>query len=177
MARRRRPAQQPRETPSPKPPARDAAGTFIAERALLSGLVGLVPVPFADDLLLGRARRTLLRDVARRCGFELDATALDQLTAAPSGQHRKAAGGWLVGRVLRRAALPLRLYDRGREALVSFQRATLLDHYLRSGGTITSDDIATLRARMDAAATRVPLSSLRGLEQHAVALRDAFDQR
>lgn len=152
--------------------------TFIAERALLSGLVGLVPVPFADDLLLGRARRTLLRDVALRAGLELPPELIEQLSATARGARRAAAGRWLVGQVLRRAALPLLLFDRTREALVSFQRATLLDHYARNhhaGGALSTDDVTALHARMDAACARAPLSSLRGLELHAVALRAAFD--
>ena len=168
---RRRNAAKP-VSPAPLP------STFIAERALLSGLVGLVPVPFADDLLLERARRTLLRDVARRAGLELGPEIIEELSATARGPHRAAAGGWLVGRILRRAALPLRLYDRTREALVSFQRATLLDHFVRNhhpGGALSTSDATVLRARMDAACARAPLSSLRGLELHAVALRAAFD--
>lgn len=152
--------------------------SFIAERALLSGIVGMLPVPFADDLLLGRARRTLLRDVAKRAGLEVEPELIERLTAMPKGPRLAATGGWLMGRVLRRAALPLRLYDRTREALVSFQRATLLDHYARhhhTGGALSPEQATALRDRMDAAIAKAPLSSLRGMAQHAVALRQAFD--
>ena len=172
MVCRRPAAEQSREAAAPAP--RDAA--FIAERALLSGLVGLFPVPFADDLLLSRARRTLLRDVGRRAKVELDAEVLDRLTAAAKAPRLAPAGGWILGRVLRRVALPLRLFDRGREALVTFQRATLLAHHLRHGGTsLSPDEAAVLLARMDSAAARASLYSLRHLEEHAVALRAAFD--
>ena len=142
----------------------------------MAGLASLLPVPLIDDYLLQRGRSVLLRDVARRSGVELADDVLKELTRPPGASFLARAGLGFAGRVLRGAALPMRILDRARAALVTFQRATLVDHWARTNeGTLTLEAAKALRERMDAALVAVPLKSWRVPSGHADALRAAFD--
>jgi len=149
---------------------------LIFERTLLAAVASLLPVPFIDDYLLKRGRKTLLRDVGKRSGLELTDEVLDELATPPPASALARAGMGLAGRFTRGVALPLRVVDRARAALVTFERATLLDHFAtRHKGQLSMESAKRLRRRMDQALAAVPLRSLRVPTGHADALRAAFD--
>lgn len=164
-------------------PEADEAATssaLILERALLGAIAAMVPVPFVDDVLLRRARRALLREIATRARLHLDAPSLEVLAADPEVSRLARAGLGLVARALRGAAMPLRVADRARAALVSYQLATLLDHYARvhhRGLDLDVERTRRLRAAFEEVMRITPpqLGALRRPADHGTALRATFD--
>lgn len=68
------------------PPGADPGGgvlRLIAHKALLAGLCQFVPVPFVDDLLGDRVRRSMVGQLLQRRGRSFDAPAVKPLYAGP----------------------------------------------------------------------------------------------
>jgi len=154
---------------------------LILERALLGALAAMVPVPLIDDALLRRSRTALFRELAEAARLRLDHDSLAAFVAAEERSAVRNAGVSLVSRILRGAALPIRVAGRARTALDTFQLATLLDHYARvhhEGLDLDSDRAKALRRAFDEviADTRLRWSDLRRPADHAAALKARFDE-
>ena len=155
---------------------------LIWERALLGAIAALVPLPFVDDFLLGRARRALLREVAQRAHLALDDRALRVLAADRGRGVLRTVGVGAIARLARAAAVPVRVIGRARAALETLQVATLLDHYARAhhaGLDLDEARAQALRAAIDEASAAAPtgLRALRAPAAYMAALRAAFDTR
>jgi hypothetical protein len=95
---------EPPPAPAAPPPAPTAAVVAVPPwfravvwDSLLGGLCPLLPVPFLDDLVLGRMRRRMVERLAGRWGLALTPAQVTQL----SGGGR----GWSAGRVLVKALI------------------------------------------------------------------------
>jgi hypothetical protein len=155
---------------------------LILERAFLGALAALVPLPVVDDFLLRRSRATLVRELAARAGLRLDEAALKALLMERGGVRARSLALSVISRALRGAAIPLRVVERARDALETFQLAILLDHYARyhhQGLDLDADRARALRASFDEviADTRIRLDDLKQPTAHAAALRTRLDER
>jgi hypothetical protein len=139
-----------------------------------------LPIPLLDDALLRRARLALLRELGRGAGLHLDDKALAILADQPASGALAIAGRSILSRVVRETALPLRLADTARSALITFQLATLLNHYVvkhHEGPDLDERSATRLRERIDRAVMGGPPFSqvLRSPRGYADFLRQAFD--
>ncbi len=112
--------------------------TLILTRSLLSGLVGVVPLPYIDDLLAGAVRAQLIRRLAEIRGIDVDGNAVAALSD-PAGSRllsmasmgAVAAGvarpGWR--KIASRLGTSFMVVRRVDETIESFQVGTLFDHY------------------------------------------------
>jgi uncharacterized protein (DUF697 family) len=130
---------------------------LIVGRALIAGAVGLVPVPYVDELLAEAVRGDLIRRLATLRGLTVDNNAVAALTS-PAPNRALTAAGWgaiAVGgtrRVFRRLAASLLVVRRVDEAMHTFQVGTLFDHYgarHHTGGGLDGLRAASLRVAMD----------------------------
>lgn len=154
---------------------------LILERTILGSLAGLLPIPLLDDALLRRSRLALLRELGRSAGLHLDDKALQILADQPSSGPLAIAGRSILARVVRETALPLRIADTGRSALITFQLATLLHHYVgkhHRGPDIDEPAAKRLRAAIDRAIADGPELSqvVRSPKGYANFLRQSFDR-
>jgi hypothetical protein len=154
---------------------------LILERALLGAMAAMVPVPLIDDALLRRSRRALFQTIAEAGKLRLDRDSLAAFVAAEDRTLARSAGVSLVSRILRGAALPIRVAGRARTALDTFQLATLLDHYARAhhqGLDLDAERAKALRRAFDEviAETRLRWSDLRHPADHAASLKARFDE-
>lgn len=154
---------------------------LILERALLGAMAAMVPVPLVDDALLSRSRRALFQTIGEATKLRLDREALSAFVASEERSPARRAGVSLISRLLRGAALPIRIAGRARTALDTFQLATLLDHYARAhhhGLDLDAERARALRRAFDEviAETRLRWSDLRHPADHAAALKARFDE-
>jgi hypothetical protein len=159
-----------------------SAHELILERSLLGSIAALLPVPWVDDFLLRRSRRSLFVALARRHELHVSSAVLDVLVEDRDDSLVRTIGVGVLGRLVRYAGAPLRVAGRARAALETFELATLFDHYARAhhaGLDLDPPRAKALRAAMDdvAAAVRLGLSSVRDPRAHADALCARFDER
>ncbi len=111
---------------------------LILTRSVLSGIVGMVPVPYIDELLAGAVRAQLIRKLAAIRQVDVDENAVHALSE-PAGSRVLGAAGigaLAVGaaqprwrKMMGRVGTSLLVIRRVDEAVESFQIATLFDHY------------------------------------------------
>lgn len=157
-----------------------ATDQLILERTLLGAIASLVPIPLLDDALLRRSRHALLRELASGQKLALSDEVIATIAHEPKRSTLDIASRGVVSRLLRQAALPLRLADRARSALATLQMATLLEHYARHhhrGPDLDETSAQALRDAMDQAVAAAPslLQALRAPTAYADALRAKFD--
>jgi hypothetical protein len=141
------------------PKSTRASRGLVLSRALLAGAVGMVPVPWIDELLAGAVRAQLVRRIAALRQVDVDKNAVEMLATPGGGRILSAAtfGAAAIGatrRTFRRIAASLLLVRRADEALQTFQLGTLFDHYCARhhvGFGLDGARAQTLRAAMDAA--------------------------
>lgn len=108
---------------------------MILTRALASGLVGLVPLPYLDDWLVAVVRRGTIRRIADARGVDLDEAATRVIAEGnvppPSWKHlvTSTAVTSLMQRAVRRWFLVYSIAKRAEDARRSFAVGTLFDHY------------------------------------------------
>jgi hypothetical protein len=151
---------------------------LIVSRALLSGVAGLLPVPYVDDLLAGAVRTALIRRLAELRQVELDANAVYAL-AHPAGSRAIQAasfGALALGgtrRVARRLVAGLLLLRRVDEAVDTFYLGTLFDHACfgaHTGGALDGAGAARLRMAMDAASHEARSHAVEGAFRRGLTL-------
>lgn len=107
---------------------------LILGRSLLAGAVGLLPVPYLDDLLAGQVRALLVRRVAELRHVDVAPYAVTELVTPHGSRVLGAAGVSAVvlggaRRVWRQVAASILVVRRVDEAVQTFQLGTLFDHY------------------------------------------------
>jgi hypothetical protein len=119
--------------------------------ALVSGAVGLVPVPLVGDLLIDAIRASLLRALAERRGLELSRRAALVVVGAtdPELGRTALAGlltllGRLVGRQLFRWLLVAVRFE---DAAKTFVLGTLFDYACQTGRVEALDESQAARLR------------------------------
>lgn len=132
---------------------------LVVGRSLVAGAVGMLPVPYLDDLLAGAVRGGLLRRVAELRRVDVDANAISQLATPQASRLLQAAGLGSVAlggtrRFWRRLAAPLIVMRRVDEAMQTYQVGTLFDHYCavhHIGFGLDGERAAEVRRAIDAA--------------------------
>jgi len=134
--------------------------TLILTRSLLSGAVGVVPLPYIDDLLAGAVRAQLIRRLAEIRGVDVDGNAVAALSEpagsrllSMAGMGTIAAGmakpGWR--KIASRLGTSLMVVRRIDETIESFQVGTLFDHYctrMHVGAAVDGKSAVMLRHAM-----------------------------
>jgi hypothetical protein len=150
--------------------------TLILTRAILSGLAGMVPVPYIDDLLAGAVRSHLIKRVAEVRSVDVDGNAVHALSD-PAGSRMLAAAGigaLAIGgtkRLFRRIAASIFFVRRVDEAIDTFHVGTLFDHYCAKhhvGLGLDGERAALLRHAIDLAAKRAQSEVLRASFRRAM---------
>jgi hypothetical protein len=136
---------------------------LILERAVLSGVVGLVPVPLIDDLLTEVVRGKLVRRLADQRQVDLTPSAV--LILAEERQVTMARNATLTAVSLvalryawRKVFVALALSRRVEEMVHTYQIGTLFDHYCARhhvGAGVQGPDAARLRFAIDQAVAAV----------------------
>ncbi len=162
-----------KKLPAPKTSARG----LILSRAILAGAVGLVPVPWIDDLLAGAVRAALLRKLGELRRVDLDANAIDFLTT-PRGSrvlHAATFGAAALGatrRAFRHIATSLIVVRRADEAVQTFQVGTLFEHYAahhHTGFGLDGKRAEAVRRAMDRAVSQARSSAVEQTFRRALA--------
>jgi hypothetical protein len=155
---------------------------LILGRAIVAGAVGLIPVPYLDDLLATRVRRTLVRRLAEIRGLDLDDEAV-QVLAAPTGSRILGAatvGTLALGptrRLFRTLSFSFNVLRRVDEAVDTFLVTTLFDHYAAKhhvGLGLDGEGAERLRRVIDKSVGQVRGDALRGAFKRALRSSAAF---
>jgi hypothetical protein len=150
--------------------------TLILTRALLSGLAGMIPVPYIDDLLAGAVRSHLIKRLAEIRSVDVDSNAVAALSD-PAGSRVLAAAGigaLAIGgtkRLFRRIAASIFFVRRVDEAIDTFHVGTLFDHYCAKhhvGLGLDGERATLLRHAIDLAAKRAQSEVLRAAFRRAM---------
>jgi hypothetical protein len=150
--------------------------TLILSRAVLSGLAGMVPVPYLDDLIAGAVRSHLIKRVAEIRSVDLDNNAVHVLSDPAGSRVLTAAGigALAIGgtkRIFRRIAASIFFVRRVDEAIDTFHVGTLFDHYCAKhhvGLGLDGERAALLRHAIDLATKRAQSEVLRAAFRRAM---------
>jgi len=150
--------------------------TLILTRAVLSGLAGMVPVPYIDDLIAGAVRSHLIKRVAEIRSVDLDGNAVHALSEPAGSRVLSAAGigALAIGgtkRIFRRIAASIFFVRRVDEAIDTFHVGTLFDHYCAKhhvGLGLDGERAALLRHAIDLATKRAQSEVLRAAFRRAM---------
>jgi hypothetical protein len=142
---------------------------LILKRAVLASLMGMLPVPYVDDLLAAAVRGALVRRIAEIRGVDVDASAVETLKHPHNSRLLGAAGLGALAvaggrRSLRRIAASLLMVRRVDEALQTWQVGTLFDHYCARhhvGFGLDGEKASALRGAIDQAIRQARVDSVR----------------
>jgi uncharacterized protein (DUF697 family) len=137
----------------------------IIARSVLGSLVGMVPLPFVDDLALSRILGSGYRRIAASHQVDLSREAIANLvhgTATPPSIVSLATAGILMRiatRAAKRMMLALATVNRARSAARTFVTMTLFDHYcarLHRGLALDGPTALALREEIGRAIDNTP---------------------